>query len=142
MLLTRCLLLLPLFVAVCVWSLFYNAQLSVRFSCAPITLRKREMVALIIMFLLSCDYKCSVHLPRGAVGWPAVCDCVISCLYSLTLCRLQAKTLQYACMILTIPCLNIGVTHVFSCINICRVPKMLFEHEAKCSTSPEGPGKC
>ena len=25
---------------------------------------------------------------------------------------------------------NIGVIHVFSCINICRVPRMLFEHEA------------
>ena len=26
--------------------------------------------------------------------------------------------------------INIGITHVFSCINICRVPRMLFEHEA------------
>ena len=26
--------------------------------------------------------------------------------------------------------LDIGITHVFSCINICRVPRMLFEHEA------------
>ena len=25
---------------------------------------------------------------------------------------------------------NIGITHVFSCINICRVPRMMFEHEA------------
>ena len=25
---------------------------------------------------------------------------------------------------------NIGITHVFPCINICRVPRMLFEHEA------------
>ena len=25
---------------------------------------------------------------------------------------------------------NIGITHVFSCINICRAPRMLFEHEA------------
>ena len=25
---------------------------------------------------------------------------------------------------------NIGITHVISCINICRVPRMLFEHEA------------
>ena len=24
----------------------------------------------------------------------------------------------------------IGITHSFSCINICRVPRMLFEHEA------------
>ena len=27
-------------------------------------------------------------------------------------------------------CKNIGITHVFSCINICRVPRMLFELEA------------
>ena len=26
--------------------------------------------------------------------------------------------------------MNIGITHVFSCINICQVPRMLFEHEA------------
>ena len=26
--------------------------------------------------------------------------------------------------------MNIGIIHVFSCINICRVPRMLFEHEA------------
>ena len=25
---------------------------------------------------------------------------------------------------------NIGIIHVFSCINICRVPRKLFEHEA------------
>ena len=40
---------------------------------------------------------------------------------------------------------NIGITHVFSCINICRVPRKLFEHEAvrpSVQTSPEGPGKC
>ena len=26
--------------------------------------------------------------------------------------------------------LNKGVTHVFSCANICRVPRKLFEHKA------------
>ena len=25
---------------------------------------------------------------------------------------------------------NIGITRVFSCIKICRVPRMLFEHES------------
>ena len=42
-------------------------------------------------------------------------------------------------------CSNIGITHVFSCINICRVPRMLFEIEAdrpSVQTSSEGPGKC
>ena len=36
-----------------------------------------------------------------------------------------------------------GVIHVFSCINICRVPRKLFEHEAarpSVQTSSEGPG--
>ena len=40
---------------------------------------------------------------------------------------------------------NIGITHVFSCINICWVPRKLFEHEAirlSAQTSPEGPDKC
>ena len=40
---------------------------------------------------------------------------------------------------------NIGITHGFSCINICRVPWKLFEHEAarpSVQISSEGPGKC
>ena len=36
---------------------------------------------------------------------------------------------------------NIGITHVLSCINICWVLRMLFEHEAD-RTSSEGPSKC
>ena len=39
----------------------------------------------------------------------------------------------------------IGITHVFSRINICRVPRMLFEHEVDRPSnqkSSEGPGKC
>ena len=30
------------------------------------------------VFLMSCYYKCSVALPRVAVGWSAWCDCSIS----------------------------------------------------------------
>ena len=40
---------------------------------------------------------------------------------------------------------NIGITHGFSCINICRVPGKRFEHEATRSSVQifsEGPGKC
>ena len=40
---------------------------------------------------------------------------------------------------------NIGITHVFSCVNICRVPRKLFEHKAvrpSVQTPSEGPGKC
>ena len=36
-------------------------------------------------------------------------------------------------------------SYVFSCINICQVPRKLFEHEAarpNVQTSSEGPGKC
>ena len=32
----------------------------------------------IIVLQMYCYYKCSVVLPHGAVGWPAVCDCGIS----------------------------------------------------------------
>ena len=41
---------------------------------------------------------------------------------------------EHLCVISTIFCLFvvtiIGIIHDFSCINICRVPRMLFEHEA------------
>ena len=32
---------------------------------------------------MSCDSKCSVALPRGAVGCSTVCDCGVSASYSL-----------------------------------------------------------
>ena len=31
-----------------------------------------------IVLRMSCNCVCSVALPRGAVGWSAVCDCGIS----------------------------------------------------------------
>ena len=65
---------LPLFVGVLCWSLFWYALFYVLSSFAIILMRKRELVALL---LLSCC-KCSVALPRGAMGWSAVCDCGIS----------------------------------------------------------------
>ena len=40
---------------------------------------------------------------------------------------------------------NIGITHVISCINICRIPRKLFEHKAvrlSVLASSEGPDKC
>ena len=27
------------------------------------------------VFLMACDSQCSVALPHGVAGWPAVCDC-------------------------------------------------------------------
>ena len=50
-------------------------------------------------------------------------------LKSLTL-EIQIFKLAGCLQILIISCLNIGFIHVFSCINICRVPRMLFEHKA------------
>ena len=38
----------------------------------------------LVLFRMSCYYKCSMALPHGAVGWSAVCDCGISRSYSLT----------------------------------------------------------
>ena len=40
---------------------------------------------------------------------------------------------------------TIGITHVFSCVDICRAPRKLFKHKAvrpSVQTSSEGPGKC
>ena len=40
---------------------------------------------------------------------------------------------------------KIGITHVFSWINICWFPRKVFEHEANrpsAQKSPKGPGKC
>ena len=33
---------------------------------------------------MPCDCQCSVVHPNGAVSWSAVCECNISCPYSLT----------------------------------------------------------
>ena len=51
----------------------------------------------LIVFLMSCDCKCSVALPHGAVGWSAVCDCGISWSYALTFCttRLSIGFLKF-----------------------------------------------
>ena len=38
---------------------------------------ERADCLVLIDFLVPCDCKCSVTLPRGAVGWSAVWDCGI-----------------------------------------------------------------
>ena len=46
--------------------------------------RERESwLLLLFVFLVSYNCYCSVTLPRGAVGWSAVCDCDIYWPYSL-----------------------------------------------------------
>ena len=37
--------------------------------------KERAACVTLIVFLVSCDCKCSVSLLHGAVGWSAVCDC-------------------------------------------------------------------
>ena len=58
------------------WSLFWYALLNVLSSFANILTRKKERVGCLayIVLWMSCYCKCSVTLPRGAVGWSAVCD--------------------------------------------------------------------
>ena len=55
--------------------------LYVHSSFAIILMGKRELVALLFVFLVCCD--CFVALPRGAMGLSAVCDCGASSSYSL-----------------------------------------------------------
>ena len=82
---------LPLFVGVLCWPLFWYALHYVLSSFAIILMRKRELIALLLVFWMSCYCKCPVALPQGAVGWSAVCDCGNSWSYSLTFCRVMTN---------------------------------------------------
>ena len=54
-------------------------------SFAIILIGKGVLVALfLISCLMSCNCNCSVTIPRGALGLPAVCECGISLSYTLT----------------------------------------------------------
>ena len=53
---------------------FFYAVLGINSSFAIIPLGKIELIA---VYLQSCDWKCSVFLPHGVVGWSAVYDCGI-----------------------------------------------------------------
>ena len=44
---------------------------------------ERAVCFILIVFLVPCDCKCFVTLPRDTVGWPAVCNCGISWSYKL-----------------------------------------------------------
>ena len=70
------------FVGVCDCSMNCCTLLYVHSSFAIILMGKRELVALFV-FLVSRDG--CVALPRGAMGLSVVCDCGISCSYSLTI---------------------------------------------------------
>ena len=51
--------------------------------CNHIEEEERAGCFAFIVFPMSCYCKCSVTLPHGSVGCSAVCDCGISCSYSL-----------------------------------------------------------
>ena len=61
---------------VCNCSMFCCTLLYVHSSIAIMLMGKRELVALLNLYLVSCDGR--VALPRGAMGLSAVCDCGIS----------------------------------------------------------------
>ena len=60
----------------CNCSMFCHALLCVHSSFAIISMRKRELDALLCFFMKSQN--CCVALPHDAVGLSAVCDCGIS----------------------------------------------------------------
>ena len=62
------LLMLPSYVVFCVWPLLCNVVVIILSSFAIILLRKRELVTLIVFYLL-CGYICSVSLPHVAMEW-------------------------------------------------------------------------
>ena len=76
---------LPLFVR-CLWGLWVLCLVIVLFFCTlcsysfAIILMGVERVGCfaLIVFLMFYGSECSLALPRGAVGWSAVCDCIIS----------------------------------------------------------------
>ena len=63
----------PLFV--CVFGPLYLSLFTVFFPCSNY-LEEKDFV--FIVSSMSCHFICSVALPRGAMGWSAVCDSGIS----------------------------------------------------------------
>ena len=64
---------IPLFVGVLCLSLFWYSLFCLHYSCAITLMRKRALVALLLLSF-RCLVKCCVALPHGVVGWSAVCD--------------------------------------------------------------------
>ena len=77
-----CLMYFPLFVGVLCLSLFWYALICVHSSFAIIYLEEEDLEIAgcfaIIVLQMYCCCKCSVALPRGAMGWSTLCDCGIS----------------------------------------------------------------
>ena len=52
--------------------------------CNHLEEEEKASCCAIIVLQMYCYYKCSVALPRGVMGWSAVCDCGIYFLIILT----------------------------------------------------------
>ena len=79
----------PLFVGICVWSLFCYTLLCVLHS-------DEEEIAgcfALIVFLMYCDCWCFMAFPHDVVGWSAVFDGGTSWLYPLTFFKLLFNAL-------------------------------------------------
>ena len=63
--------------------MFWCEMLCVLSSFAINLMGKRELAALLIVYLVSCEFHFSVALPHDAMGWSAVCDCGIYRSYTL-----------------------------------------------------------
>ena len=62
----------------CNCSLFCCELLCVHSSFAIVLVGKREMVALLCLFVILVSSDCCVALPHNIMGLSAVCDCGIS----------------------------------------------------------------
>ena len=79
----------------CVRSFVCFAELCVLSSFVITALRKRELVALHLLYFLSVDsLSCSLPLLHGTMGCSVVCDRGISCSYSLTFWHIQNNTVM------------------------------------------------
>ena len=76
----------PIFCGDSVFVFVWYALLYVHSSFAIKMTRKLERAGCFafIVFRMYCYCKCSMALSNGVTGWSAVCDCGISCSYSLT----------------------------------------------------------
>ena len=84
LLLICCIMYFPLFVGVPCLPLFCYALLRVHSSFAILLKRTRKLVALLLLSYRYIVHKCSVAFSSRCRGLSAVCDCCISCSYSLT----------------------------------------------------------
>ena len=69
----------------CNCSMFCCALLCVHSSFVIISMEKRELIALLCLFVFLVSRDCCVAFPHDTTGLSAVCDCGISYSYSLTI---------------------------------------------------------